>query len=223
MAARARLRGKQRMYRWMSQNLRTGGQIVSRVNTGVLCGRIDVPQAALQRRRIKHCNAAPKPEADPNDMRARLSDPCGSLMASRDSIKLGSATGERVLPVFIALLPHERTRRAQVRIDTTQLILKGRRIPQFNTTERRTMTGGREVDEILNSALRKAYRERGVGRHHNAGASCEQGSQQARDAFERIDNLELRHSHVFEGNMMTSGALQPFSKPRVFNPSVLGR
>jgi hypothetical protein len=90
-----------------------------------------------------------------------------------------------------------------VRIDTTQLILKRRRIPQFNTTERRTTTGGREVDEILNSALRKTYRERGVGRHHNAGASCEQGPRQARDAFERIGNLELRHSHVFEG--MTPG------------------
>src|SRR5260370_41913867 len=119
--APARLRGKQRMYRWMSKHLRTGGQIVSRVNTGVLCGRIDVPQAALQRRRIKHCNAAPKPEADPNDMRARLSDPCGSLMASRDSIKLCSPTGERVLPVFIPLLTHDRTPRAQAPIDPTQL------------------------------------------------------------------------------------------------------
>jgi hypothetical protein len=40
MSRTCALRGKQRMYRGMSQNLRTGRQIVSRVNKGVLCGRI---------------------------------------------------------------------------------------------------------------------------------------------------------------------------------------
>src|SRR6201992_2467172 len=100
------------MHRRMTQQLRTRCPVMPEVYTHVLGSRVDIAHPALQRRSLVDRAAATEAVAGLDDLDAGLGNPHRHLVPTGGPIQLLGAALERVLPVDLILLLHERARRA---------------------------------------------------------------------------------------------------------------
>src|ERR1700761_9209724 len=98
----------------------------------MLSCRTDIAQASLQRRSIVNGTGASEPVAGRDHLAAHLVDPGRGLVPAGGLVEVLDTPCNAILPIPIALLFHERARRAQSRFRTPELELHGRRILERN-------------------------------------------------------------------------------------------